>query len=262
MSKPPPSVRRRDLLAQSFALAVLVACAGPEKEPPSPTDDTGEPTGDDSGDDTSADDTSGETATETGGETGETATETGGETGGETAEPEPACEGASEPLPSTCVSTSGDGEGPYYRTEYPERVNLNILEEAGDELLIDGRLLDERCKPVVGATVDLWHATPKGIYDMSGDYHCSGRAVTDAQGGFCFRTLRPPPYSNGMGGFLAAHLHWNVLIGGEKRLTTQTYFADDPELDATTKPGDLVKTVEPISEGLGRVRVEFVLRPR
>ena len=253
MSKPPPDLRRRDLLAQSFALAVIVACAGPEKEPPSPVDDTGEPSGDDSGgDDTSGDDTSGET--------GET--ETGGETGGETAEPEATCEGASEPLPSSCVSTSGDGEGPYYRAEYPERVNLNVLEQEGDELLIDGRLLDERCKPVVGATVDLWHATPDGLYDMSGDYHCSGRAITDAQGGFCFRTLRPPPYSNGMGGFLAAHLHWNVLIGGEKRLTTQTYFADDPELDATTKPADLVKTVEPISTGLGRVRVEFVLRPR
>ena len=257
MSKPTPALRRRDLLAQSFALAVIVACAGPEKEPPSPVDDTGEPTGDDSGEDTS-----GETET---GETGETATETGGETGetgGETAEPEATCEGTAEPLPSSCVSTTGDGEGPYYRDEYPERVNLNVLGEAGDELLIDGRLLDDRCQPIAGATVDLWHATPTGIYDMSGEFHCSGRAITDAQGGFCFRTLRPPPYTNGMGGFLAAHLHWNVLISGEKRLTTQSYFADDPELDASTKPADLVKTVEPISTGLGRVRIQFVLRPR
>lgn len=182
-----------------------------------------------------------------------------GGVGGDDGSGEPAwtCDQGEAELPTTCSGSTPQGEGPYYLDSVPEGAEMNRRGSVSTHLTVDLRILDSTCTPLAGVVVDLWHADEEEVYDMSGDHHCRGRLVTGSDGTVCFSTLRPPPYSDGMGNYLPAHLHLNLLRDGAKVLTTQLYFEGDPYLSGA--PAELVCTPQVAPDGSERIQVDLVL---
>jgi protocatechuate 3,4-dioxygenase beta subunit len=125
------------------------------------------------------------------------------------------------PQPGELQQTPREIEGPYFRLGAPMRSNLL---EPGDkpELVLSGRVLNERGTPIPGAIVNLWSSDAAGNYDMIG-YRYHGYQVTDAQGRYEFTTIVPGCYEPRN----AKHLHVKVQ-GNSSPITTQLYVAGEP----------------------------------
>ena len=76
-------------------------------------------------------------------------------------------------------------------------------EPVGERIIVGGRLLDEDARPIAGALVEVWQANSAGRYRHVNDNHPApvdpnftgaGRAVTDADGGYRFTTIKPGAY--------------------------------------------------------------------
>ena len=110
----------------------------------------------------------------------------------------------------------------------------------GERIIVHGRVLDERGKPVVGALVEFWQANAGGRYRHKKETYLAaidpnfggcGRAITDEEGRYAFRTIRPGayPWPNGVNDWRPAHIHFSVFGHGfAQRLITQMYFEGDP----------------------------------
>jgi protocatechuate 3,4-dioxygenase beta subunit len=77
----------------------------------------------------------------------------------------------------------------------------------GERIIVHGRVLDERAKPVAGALVEFWQANAGGRYRHKKERYLAaidpnfggcGRAVTDENGHYSFRTVRPGARSSAM----------------------------------------------------------------
>lgn len=119
-----------------------------------------------------------------------------------------------------------------------------------DNILIwTGLLLDDRGEGVNDGKVQIWHADPNGVYDhpsfpgqwdLYPDFQYYGTASTDNNGRFEFQTYRPGIYPQRP----ITHIHVRVFLGGELKLTTQMYFADeDPNY-----PESLILNVEEVKD--------------
>lgn len=136
-----------------------------------------------------------------------------------------------------CEASPGSIEGPFYRPGIPIRSNLDLYGDVGVPVHLSGRVVDGDCVPVVGAIVELWHASPSApdrvpgdsdaSYDATLEYRYYGQVATDARGRYAFDTLRPGWYLNGAE-YRPAHLHVKIWTDDEQRLTTQLYFEGDP----------------------------------
>lgn len=110
----------------------------------------------------------------------------------------------------------------------------------GPRIIVYGRVLDETGRPVPGALVEFWQANAGGRYRhkkegyqaaLDPNFGGCGRAVTDENGGYEFRTVQPGPYPwpNGMNDWRPAHIHFSIFGSGfAQRLITQMYFEGDP----------------------------------
>lgn len=127
-----------------------------------------------------------------------------------------------------CI-TGEDILGPFYRANAPFRTALNVLNEAGTPILIQGKVLGgEDCSvPLTDAIVDVWHADDEGLYDnTTSDYKFRGRIVTDESGNYEFMSILPAPYDNG-GQYRPRHIHYRVQAEQYQELVTQLYFEGD-----------------------------------
>ncbi|ARM15211.1 MULTISPECIES: protocatechuate 3,4-dioxygenase subunit beta [Rhizobium] len=110
----------------------------------------------------------------------------------------------------------------------------------GERIIVHGRVLDERAKPVAGALVEFWQANAGGRYRHKKESYLAaidpnfggcGRAITDEDGRYHFRTVRPGayPWPNGVNDWRPAHIHFSIFGHGfAQRLITQMYFEGDP----------------------------------
>ncbi|HUF87148.1 MAG TPA: protocatechuate 3,4-dioxygenase subunit beta [Thermohalobaculum sp.] len=110
----------------------------------------------------------------------------------------------------------------------------------GERILVHGRVLDENARPVAGALIEVWQANAGGRYRHVNDGYLApldpnfggwGRTLTDAEGAYVFRTVRPGPYPwpNGVNSWRPAHIHFSLLGHAFcQRLITQMYFEGDP----------------------------------
>jgi protocatechuate 3,4-dioxygenase, beta subunit len=110
----------------------------------------------------------------------------------------------------------------------------------GERIIVHGRVLDERGQPVRGALLEFWQANAGGRYRHKKETYLAaidpnfggcGRAITDDDGRYAFRTVKPGPYPwpNGVNDWRPAHIHFSVFGHGfAQRLITQMYFEGDP----------------------------------
>jgi protocatechuate 3,4-dioxygenase beta subunit len=110
----------------------------------------------------------------------------------------------------------------------------------GERIIVHGRVLDERGKPVPGALLEFWQANAGGRYRHKKESYLAaldpnfggcGRAITDEDGSYRFRTIRPGayPWPNGVNDWRPAHIHFSIFGHGfAQRLITQMYFEGDP----------------------------------
>ncbi|MFS4581960.1 protocatechuate 3,4-dioxygenase subunit beta [Phaeobacter sp. C3_T13_0] len=110
----------------------------------------------------------------------------------------------------------------------------------GERTLLHGRVLDENERPVPNTLVEIWQANASGRYRHKKDGYLGaldpnfggcGRVLTDDQGRYSFRTVKPGayPWRNGINDWRPAHIHVSVFGHAfAQRLITQLYFEGDP----------------------------------
>ena len=131
------------------------------------------------------------------------------------APPTPACDDDA-PTPSQTA-------GPFYTPDSPAKANFRADDPAGGAVNLRVAVLDTRCRPVAGAVVDLWHADTGGRYDKEG-FRLRGHQRAGADGAVRFETVRPGNY-----GGRTRHFHVRIFSSqGDRLLTTQLYFPDEP----------------------------------
>ncbi|APR78490.1 putative dioxygenase [Minicystis rosea] len=152
--------------------------------------------------------------------------------------PDPFAAGAGTTCALTCAMTLGPC--------YAHTIERQDISEGHDGLPVRLSFLvvDETCKPISGATVDIWHCGTEGLYsgDDASDFCTSGdetaraarwfRGVqtTDAAGRVNFDTCFPGWYSS-----RTIHIHFTIRIGDAEYVTSQLFFPDtlDDEIVGT-----------------------------
>ncbi len=158
---------------------------------------------------------------------------------------------------ATCASeTPAQETGPFYPdTDQADKdADLTLIRghterASGEVMRVHGRVLDEDCRPIAGAVVEVWQANAKGRYSHERDQnptpvdpHFQGRAelVTDADGQYAFTTVKPGPYPTQFAAGKPAegtawrtpHIHFRLARRGYHELVTQMFFPGEA-LNAT-----------------------------
>jgi catechol 1,2-dioxygenase len=168
--------------------------------------------------------------------------------------------------PLVCLLNNGDQGntetdqsllGPFWRLNSPRVENGGSIvrsETPGAPLFVSGRVVDKDGRPVAGAEVDVWHASPVGLYENQDpeqvDMNLRGKFTTDADGRFAFRSVMmvgyPIPTDGVVGRLLKAqsrhpyrpaHLHALIFKPGFKVLISQVYDPNDPHIDSDVQFG-------------------------
>jgi protocatechuate 3,4-dioxygenase beta subunit len=147
----------------------------------------------------------------------------------------PASPGAGAPL----APTPRQSRGPYYPVEIPSGTVTDLVIErdgkraVGDIAVVEGRVLDTAGRPVARALVEIWQCNGYGRYHHPRDdnpqpidplFRAYGRQLTDAQGRYRFRTIRPVAYPG-----RTPHIHFAVTPERGETLVTQLYVRGAPE---------------------------------
>ena len=113
-------------------------------------------------------------------------------------------------------------------------------EAIGPRINVYGRVLDENGRGVDGVLVEIWQANSAGRYrhkkegytaPLDPNFGGCGRTITDSEGRYWFRTVRPGPYPwpNRVNDWRPAHIHFSIFGHAfTQRLVTQMYFEGDP----------------------------------
>lgn len=188
-----------------------------------------------------------------------------------------------------CLLNNGDGGntetaqsllGPFWRLNSPRVANGGTIvrsDTPGHPLFVKARVVDGAGRPIAGAEVDVWHASPVGLYENQdpeqAEMNLRGKFTTDADGRFWFSSVMmigyPIPTDGVVGRLLKAqdrhpmrpaHLHALIFKPGFKVLISQVYDSNDPHIESdvqfgVTKAllGDFVRHDEPhpTESGLG-----------
>jgi protocatechuate 3,4-dioxygenase beta subunit len=157
--------------------------------------------------------------------------------------------------------TPSQTEGPFY----PNLDNdLTIVRGAterakGDVIYVHGIVRNTEGEAAPRALVEIWQTDSNGIYWHPGDpqhpnkdpnFQSYGRCVTDREGGYIFKTIRPRWYADG-GMERTPHIHFKIWREGYLFLTTQMYFAGEVRNENDSVRRGLT------DEELERVTIEF-----
>lgn len=138
--------------------------------------------------------------------------------------------------------------GPFYRGHAPLCQSGDCIARSdtpGASLFFKGKVIGADGAPIAGATLDVWQASPVGLYENQDegqeDFNLRGKFTSGADGLFHFQSVKPAGYpvpTHGPVGVLLraqnrepmrpAHIHFIVTAPGHKTLITQI-FSDSPE---------------------------------
>lgn len=175
--------------------------------------------------------------------------------------------------------------GPFWRANAPDCEPGDSIargQTPGTPLEVSGTVRDRDGRPLADAIVDVWQASPVGLYENQDpaqpDMNLRGRFRTDADGRYRLRTVRPAGYpvpTDGPCGDLLraqqrhpnrpAHLHFMVSKPGYRVLISQVYADDDENLDSDPTFGvtrQLIGQMTPSPDGASlALRYDFALEP-
>ena len=133
----------------------------------------------------------------------------------------------------------------------------------GEPIAVGGRVLDQDGNPVRKALLEVWQANHWGKYEHPDDitdapldpnFKGWGRVLTDSNGRYRFRTIKPGAYPNpGYDNWMRPpHIHFSIFAAGLlQRLITQLYF-----------PGEPLNDIDPILNGIEDLDARAVLIAR
>lgn len=165
-----------------------------------------------------------------------------------------------DPPPLVCEPTTDNIEGPFWKRGAPFRAQLSDASTRGIAMAIGGQVFGGDCRPLAGATLDVWHADAAGDYDNTG-WKLRGRLTSGADGRWHVDSIVPGRYLNGSR-YRPRHVHVKLAAPGHRALTTQLYFPGDPYNDGDPwfVPSLLLAQVGPNRDTPGFwARFDFVL---
>jgi protocatechuate 3,4-dioxygenase alpha subunit len=150
----------------------------------------------------------------------------------------------------------------------------------GQQILITGCVLEEGNRPTKNTILEIWQPDAKGVFRHPLDARCAqadpgfrgwGRARTDAEGIYRFRTVLPGSYAADDGSPRCPHINVMILaIGLTRRLVTTIFFGDvagaanDPVLscvpEATRARLFAIPKTSPDSNGPAEYSFDLILR--
>ena len=146
------------------------------------------------------------------------------------------------PIPQTLTEITGPSDiwGRMMLPPVDDLTRVGKGEPLGERIIVAGRVLDDRGKPVPHTVVEVWQANAAGRYIHERDQHRApldpnfvgeGRVITDEQGRYRFVTIKPGayPWRNHHNAWRPAHIHFSLFGAAfATRLVTQMYFPGDP----------------------------------
>ena len=155
------------------------------------------------------------------------------------------------------TETTANLLGPFWRMNSPRTENGSSIVRSptpGPVLFVNAMVQDQKGKPIEGAEVDVWHSSPEGFYEQQdpkqAPMNLRGKFMTDAQGLFRFRSVKPAGYpipidgpvgdlvrATGRHHYRPAHLHFLICKPGFKTLISQIYVNDDDKLETDVQFG-------------------------
>lgn len=133
-----------------------------------------------------------------------------------------------------CLLTPEAIQGPYYFD--PKLVRCDIREnKTGVPILLRLQIVDQACRPIPGARVDVWHCDAAGLYsnyagqgdnraqpiDTLGESFLRGSQLADDSGVATFKSIYPGWYPG-----RAPHIHFKAFLNDANILTGQLFFPD------------------------------------
>jgi len=141
------------------------------------------------------------------------------------------------------LATPAQSAGPFYPVELPLDDDNDLTRVAGRDGVASGRLtelsgrvLDLNGRPIRDARIEIWQCDANGRYRHPRDpgqaapdenFQGHGHTLSDAQGRYRFRTIRPVPYPG-----RTPHIHMAVFAPQSEPLVTQLYIQGEPRNDA------------------------------
>jgi len=155
------------------------------------------------------------------------------------------------------TETTANLLGPFWRMNSPRTENGGSIVRSptpGPALFVNATVRDQNGEPIAGAEVDIWHSSPEGFYEQQdpkqADMNLRGKFMTDKNGHFGFRSVKPAGYpipvdgpvgdlvrAAGRHNYRPAHLHFLIFKEGFKTLISQIYVNDDPVLETDVQFG-------------------------
>jgi len=114
------------------------------------------------------------------------------------------------------------------------------LRAMGQLISVEGRVVDEDGAPVAGVVIEIWQANSSGKYINENDRHEApldpnftgqGRVLTDAEGRFQFRSIKPGAYpvTESDWWWRPPHIHFSIFGSSwMSRFVTQIFFPGEP----------------------------------
>lgn len=131
-------------------------------------------------------------------------------------------------------------EGPFYPDHLPLDTDNDLLvlndsttPAAGEVTHLTGRILGPNGQPIRNAFVEIWQVDANGAYLHTGDsrhdkfdknFQGYGRFLTDREGRYYFRTIKPVPYPG-----RTPHIHVGISQHGQRIFTTQLLIKGHPQ---------------------------------
>lgn len=155
------------------------------------------------------------------------------------------------------TETTANLLGPFWRMNSPKTESGGSIIRSptpGPAMFVDVHLKDTEGKPIANAECDIWHSSTEGFYEQQdptqAEMNLRGKFVTDNNGHFSFRSIKPAGYPIPIDGpvgdlvratnrhnYRPAHLHFLFSKPGYKTLISQIYVNDDPRLDTDVQFG-------------------------
>jgi protocatechuate 3,4-dioxygenase, beta subunit len=142
------------------------------------------------------------------------------------------------------VVTPSQTIGPFYALGLIREGDDDVACKAADSrpqgvpIVVSGRVTDEGGRPVRKGLIEVWQANQWGKYEhpdditdapLDPDFKGWGRVLTDSEGRYQFRSIKPGAYPNpGYDNWMRPpHIHFSIFAAGlMQRLITQLYFPD------------------------------------